>query len=417
MNDRELGFDGSPQPRSTENPKTKWGLLGVGLAVGFLGMNLFVTRPLTARIAKLEVELSTVEEGMQDLVGVRNEVWQTSNLLNSLKAQRQQVADANAALKEMREFRQEFMTESAQTAAASQSLEGLIALQNSVLAQQNAVVPAAEMLQESLQQLIAVKDLAQAQAPELPQAVTTLKELIALKDQARTQAGEISTAQSSLKELISLKDQAFAQFDTLAASKTSLQGLVDLKARVIDYTSDLTQAGEAVGGLLALKDQVVGQGEAAVQAQARTNELLALRDKLLVPTDSLTTADANLTNLIAMKDKVVGQSEDVAAAIQTLEILSDFSEEFESRIASLGQLRQSLMEIVLLETTITRVTRALEPMTQLGNIRRLNDGDLRDAARTILEQRQTRVTQKPEQPMVQTESAPGVVPTPVDLPE
>ena len=97
MNDRELGFDGSPLPRSAENPRTKWGLLGVGLAVGFLGMNLFITRPLVARIAKLETELATVEDGMQDLVGVRNEVWQTSNLLNSLKAQRQQPCVERAA--------------------------------------------------------------------------------------------------------------------------------------------------------------------------------------------------------------------------------------------------------------------------------------------------------------------------------
>ncbi len=437
MNDRELGFDGTPLPRSTENPKTKWGLLGVGLAIGFLGMNLFVTRPLTTRIAKLESELATVEDGMQDLVGVRNEVWQTSNLLNSLKAQRQQVADANMALKEMREFRQEFMTESGHTLAASQSLEGLVALQNTVLAQQNDVAPASEMLdkivttqekliaqkdtnlsaQESLQQLVAVKDLAQAQSPELPLAQTTLKDLIALKDQTRAQAAEIATAQDSLKQLIALKDQAFTQFDSLAASQTSLQGLIDLKARVIDYTSDVAQASKAVGELLALKDQVVGQGEVTTQARARADELLALRDKLLVPVEVMNSATTNLTSLIAMKDKVIGQTGDIAEAIQTLEILADFSEEFESRIASLGQLRQSLMEIVLLETTITRVTRALEPMTQLGNIRRLNDNDLRDAARTILEQRQTRITQKPDHPVVQAETAPGPVPAPVDLPE
>ena len=131
----------------------------------------------------------------------------------------------------------------------------------------------------------------------------------------------------------------------------------------------------------------------------------------------MNSAATNLNGLIAMKDKVIGQTEDISEAIQTLEILADFSEEFETRISSLGQLRQSLMEIVLLETTITRVTRALEPMTQLGNIRRLNDSELRDAARTILEQRQTRISQKQDHPTAQVESTPGPVPTPVDLPE
>ena len=128
MYERESRHEEEPVSRSTEGHLTKWGLLGVGLAVGFLGMNLFVTRPLTARIERLETELATVETGMQDLVGVRDEVWQTSNLLSSLKAQRQQVAEANQALKDMREFREQFITEAGYTQAAADSLAGMVAL-------------------------------------------------------------------------------------------------------------------------------------------------------------------------------------------------------------------------------------------------------------------------------------------------
>jgi hypothetical protein len=54
--------------------------------------------------------------------------------------------------------------------------------------------------------------------------------------------------------------------------------------------------------------------------------------------------------------------------------------------------------MVLLEGTVARAAKALEPLAQIANLRRLGDREMREAARTILEHRSTRLSSKPEAP-------------------
>ena len=109
-------------------------------------------------------------------------------------------------------------------------------------------------------------------------------------------------------------------------------------------------------------------------------------------------AVSSLDRLIEMKDKLVGQTPAVADAVQNLEILSDFQEAFSEQIRSLAQMREGLFQIVMMEGTLAKVARLLEPLSQIANVRRLGDRELREAARSILENRSTRVTRKPEGP-------------------
>jgi hypothetical protein len=61
-------------------------------------------------------------------------------------------------------------------------------------------------------------------------------------------------------------------------------------------------------------------------------------------------------------------------------------------------MREGLLQIVLLEGTLGRVAKLLEPLAQIANVRRLSDRELREAARSILENRSTRISSKPEAP-------------------
>jgi len=60
------------------------------------------------------------------------------------------------------------------------------------------------------------------------------------------------------------------------------------------------------------------------------------------------------------------------------------------------EMREGLMQIVLMENTLGRVARLLEPLSQIANVRRLSDQELRAAARSILDNRSTRISSKPE---------------------
>ena len=50
-------------------------------------------------------------------------------------------------------------------------------------------------------------------------------------------------------------------------------------------------------------------------------------------------------------------------------------------------MRRSLIEIGMMETTVSRVSRMMKPLVELGNLRRLSDDEMRQAARSILDGR------------------------------
>ncbi len=79
-------------------PAFRWSMLFVGLAVGFLGMDIMVRRPMMRELSQVRSELSSVERDMEELVGVRNNVWETNNLLTGLKSQYRQLEEARLRL-------------------------------------------------------------------------------------------------------------------------------------------------------------------------------------------------------------------------------------------------------------------------------------------------------------------------------
>ena len=73
-----LSFGGSPLFNSGTNgkapnefvgtPAFRWSMLFVGLAVGFLGMDIMVRRPMMRELSQVRSELSSVERDMEELV-------------------------------------------------------------------------------------------------------------------------------------------------------------------------------------------------------------------------------------------------------------------------------------------------------------------------------------------------------------
>ena len=57
----------------------------------------------------------------------------------------------------------------------------------------------------------------------------------------------------------------------------------------------------------------------------------------------------------------------------------------------MGDMRKSLMDIILMETTVSKAANILQPLQQLSQLRRMSNADVREAARTIMEQRTSRL--------------------------
>ncbi len=333
-----------------------WGSFLVGVVIGFVAVYIVVAQPLFAQLRDLQTQSVALQADLQSLVGVRNQAWEADNLLSDLTALKTQLADARATIREIRQLRQDLLEESRHTSAANTALSEMTRLQDAVLEQRELTSAAAR----------AVEDLARIQ--------TRLVDEHADAPRAEETLHDLERVRHDLAELTQLKQQ-------LAAS-----------------AQDLPVARSAAGDLFSLKDQLIERGNNIETARTQANRLFVLQDELTAHADETRTAFDSLDKLLEIKDKLIDQTPQVADAVQNLEILSDFREELDVQIRSFARLREGLMEVVLLETTIGRVAKALEPLAQIANVRRLGDEELRAAAKAILDNRTTRLSSKPTPP-------------------
>jgi len=313
-----------------------------------------VSQPLFSHLERMQRQILAVQHDMEPLVGASDEPWETNSLLTGLIAQRKQLAEMRLALKQIRELREELLTEAGRTDGGFAAIHELRELQSALLDKKDTSTPALQALEDFARMAqTLVREHADARKAEdilagLGQSKAGLEELIGLKKQILSEAGDVAAAKATAGELVALKEEIVAQPDNVAAARAQVNRLFSLEADLTSHGSDMSAAFSSLDGLLEIKG------------------------------------------------KLLDQTPHIGDAMQNLEILSDFQQEFSEQIQSLARMRSSLMEIVMLETTVGRVAKSLEPLAQIANVRRLSDNEIRDAARNILEKRSTRVTTKPE---------------------
>lgn len=333
-----------------------WGSFLFGVVIGFVAVYIVVAQPMFAQLRDLQEQTIALQGDLRGLVGVRDQAWEADNLLSDLTSLKAHLGDARGTLREIQQLRQDLLGESRHTAAANSALSDMARLQETLIEQQNLIAPAAR----------AAEELGNLQAR-------------LVQDHAGT-------------------PQAEATLEDLHQVRHNLSELVKLKEDLASKSQDLPAARTAADGLLSLKDQLIERGSNTETARTQVNRMFLLQDELSAHAGDSGAAFESLDRLLEIKEKLVEQTPQVADAVQNLEILSDFRDELGTQIQSLVRLRESLMEIAIMETTIGRVAKALEPLAQIANVRRLGDEELRAAARAILDHRSTRLTSKPPTP-------------------
>jgi hypothetical protein len=214
----------------------------------------------------------------------------------------------------------------------------------------------------------------------------------------------------------------------LAQVKKDFEELLRLKTRLVESLTDIQTARTAAGEFVALLDQIAASAEKQEAARVQANKMIVLQEDLAAQAGDVGDAIHGLDSLVRIKEKVLEQTPQIADAVQNLELLSDFRVEMAEQVRALAGMRQVLVDFVMLETSIGRVARLLEPLSQIANVRRLSDQEMREAARAILDQRTTRLSNKlntdlPVQndvpaadPFTTDASAPEAVPQPIPLP-
>jgi hypothetical protein len=177
----------------------------------------------------------------------------------------------------------------------------------------------------------------------------------------------------------------------LTTTNERAKSLLAMKNQILEQTSDLDAATAAADGLLSLKDQVVGRGGNIGDAQQNADRLLGLRDRLAASAPQNDAADRSASLLIQLQKKLAGEKSNLPDALKAIETLIDIQHEFQDQVHALDGIRHGLMEFVLMENTVARAVRALQPLLELGNLRHLNEEQLQQITRSMSAQQATRI--------------------------
>lgn len=233
------------------------------------------------------------------------------------------------------------------------------------------------------------------QQTTLAAARQSMTELHQLQRQLLAESRQTQEAMTAIAELAALKD-------TLLANSERTEAAVDVMAtselicqRLASAADSTYEALEAGNNLLALREELVERASDVTTANTALDALVDIRDTLDREQPSFEIANQRVADLLNLKDAVVSQTDDLADAIANLEITAELNAQFHQALSAFDQIKHWMIEVVASEPLLERARFALEPITDLGNLRRMQPEQLREIAKSVSKQYQARVAAKP----------------------
>jgi hypothetical protein len=347
-----------------------WPSLVSGAAVSFAALHLGTTQPLLTQVDKLERRISIVDSRLYQLTGAARDAEHANNLLGTLIAQGEQVAAAREALDSISDLRLSLAAGAQQTEDAHQIVGRWHDLAGS---------------------LIASHDLQPRTARAIEEIDALQQDVIALGTAVADSQTGIAASRAFVTEVTSLQAQLAATAGGTTAARNALEGIDALQQRIVAGGERTGEAQQSAESLIALKDSLAATAQIDT-ATGNAERLIGLQQTL--SSDSRLQLDAatqNAEKMVGMQASIAGQTQQIAAGVENLDLMVDFHDELNNQLSQVEKLRHQMVELMLLETTLSRTMTALAPLTELNDLRKMNDEDMRGFARTMLDRRRERV--------------------------
>ena len=345
-----------------------WPTLLSGLAMGLVIMQMLVGQSVTRRMEQMTVQMVETQKQLSMLAGSADDVGQTNDLLARLTAQKSQVRTATETMVELQRLRSQVERDSQRLDKALAALDKLNKLQG---------------------------DLAN-RAPQMEQAVRTVDASITLQSKIAEmsrnlpmQAAGIAEAQNVLADLAQLKQQTLNEQANIEAAREQVAAVRACSILSPAMTRPFTIVCIAASELLALKDLLTLNQEGLDRSQASADRLISIQEQLAgIPAIRVDEARNNMLSMVEMQQKLSGQTRQIAANVENLELMADFQTVLGDQLNKMEGIRRQLTDLVLMESTIARAVRVLSPLSEIAGIRGLRDDDeVREAARRVLDRR------------------------------
>jgi DNA repair exonuclease SbcCD ATPase subunit len=354
-----------------------WCIFALGSLMAFLFLYVGVARPLTQELASMRVRFDSVEHAVSKLASHRGNVAKATQLVAMLAEQGRQSAAASKSMQDIRSLYRQVEAEAREARRLNSSLGNI----RQLYAQLDADVDRAELATESLD---------------------TIRQLCSQID---VEADKAEWASEALAKVREVNDAVLENADEVAEAADALAAMERLHERLSQSWNTTYEARRATDDLIALEQDLIAHGADAEPAQAALDSLVSIRQQLDDQGHGVFTAQQRMEGLLILKDTVVKQTDDIADAIETLELTSDLQNQVHEAVDSFQRLRSWMIEVVALDPMLDRAMATLQPLTDLGNLRRISSEQLRQVARAMTDRNGAKLARNPLSTQDATNSA------------
>jgi hypothetical protein len=244
-----------------------------------------------------------------------------------------------------------------------------------------------ESAHEALTELASIRDEVARSSQLLDEALNALVETNRLQNKAIAVSKQTAEASEAMDEMASMRMRLIQSMDYLGDAEPILDDIAALQEQVAQMADKVDAASAVADDVKALADSLASESSQVYTASSTLEGLVSIRRQLDEVGTNVSESHETLDSLIQLKNNVLAESASIPAAIETLEQTNDLHEQFVRATQSFNQIRRWMGDVILMEPTIQRAMTTLEPLTQLGSLRRMTRNELRHAARIVQDAR------------------------------
>ena len=223
----------------------------------------------------------------------------------------------------------------------------------------------------------------------------TLADIQRLNADLIAESRNVADAVVAVDQLGAIKDLAISNSNRTEEANKALNTSEDLQERLADSVETAEQALRASIDLLAIRGELLQDSYLNESAKHALNRLVEIRSTLDQEATNVDTAQERVSELLTLKDNVIAGTEDLKSSIETLQISRDLRDQFVEASQSFKDIRSWMLEVAAMQPIYSRVQIAMQPLTDLANLEKMQPQRLREFAKWFTQQANTRLASVP----------------------
>jgi Zn-dependent M32 family carboxypeptidase len=334
---------------------TGWNLFLFAVAISMVAVNWGFLRPAARQIEAMRQHITTLEKTVQVLSKQYGSAHKAMNLMEVLAQQGRECDGASDSLARISDLHDRLVAESRGLEAAHRAIADFTSMRDH-LARNN------KLTQEVVNALILNNRLHER--------------LIATASQSEA-------AEAGLEQLTSLRNQLLQAVRSMEDTQPIVGEFDKLQNRLLNMAPITKQAIGVTDELLSMNETLAYDMSLIGPAKSTLSQMVEIHEMLNRETTDVEVSHQALDELVQLKNDVIATSNDTPKAIEALEQTVDLHAQFVEASRSFEQIRRWMSEVILMEPTIQRAVRTLEPITQLGTLRRMTHREIEYAAHMV----------------------------------